>query len=110
MPFFRDYLRSWDVSTQARVNHYIANSRFVAQRIRTLYHRTSTVIPAPVDCSFYTPGSNPVEDFYLIVNALAPYKRVDLAIDAFNKSGRRLLIIGSGTESQPVEKHRRIEY
>lgn len=98
MPFFRDYLRNWDVSTQDRVDHYIANSRFVARRIWDLYHRESTIIPAPVDCRFYTPGDSSPEDFYLIVNALAPYKRVDLAIEAFNRSGRRLLIIGGGTE------------
>ncbi|MBN1879320.1 glycosyltransferase [bacterium] len=98
MPFFRDYLRNWDVSTQSRVDYFIANSRFVARRIQSLYQRNSVVIPAPVDCSFYTPGSDPIEDFYLIVNALAPYKRVDLAIDAFNKNERRLLIIGGGTE------------
>lgn len=104
MPLFRDYLQSWDVSTQNRVHYYIANSRFVADRIHRLYQRDSHVIPAPVDCSFYTPDDSEPEDFYLMVSALAPYKRVDLAIDAFNASGRKLVIIGDGTESKNLRR------
>ncbi|HPQ40318.1 MAG TPA: glycosyltransferase [bacterium] len=107
MPLFRDYLQTWDVSTQSRVHYYIANSRFVAERIRRLYHRNSRVIPAPVDCSYYSPGTSDPEDFYLMVSALAPYKRVDLAVEAFNESGRKLIIIGDGTESQMLRKSAR---
>ncbi|MGB3977248.1 MAG: glycosyltransferase [bacterium] len=104
MPFFRDYLRYWDIDTQSRVDYYIANSRFVAQRISRLYQRDCVVIPPPVDCSFYTPDHSNPGDFFLIVNALAPYKRVDLAIEAFNKNGLPLRIIGGGTESSSLRK------
>ncbi|MBN1296982.1 glycosyltransferase [bacterium] len=102
MPLFRDYLQNWDVTTHNRVNAYIANSRFVARRIETLYGRPSTVIPAPVDCRFFMPNDLPPEEYYLVVSALAPYKRVDLAIDAFNRNERRLVIIGDGTESKAL--------
>ena len=104
MPFFRDYLRYWDIKTQSRVDYYIANSRFVAQRIKSLYQRESVVISPPVDCNFYTPDHQDPDDFYLKVNALAPYKRVDLAIEAFNSNGLPLRIIGGGTESSSLKK------
>jgi len=104
MPIFRDYLRYWDISTQSRVNHYIANSRFVAKRIEKIYNRSSIVIPAPVNCNFYVPDDVDHEDFYLMVTALAPYKRVDLAISAFNQNGRELIIIGEGTEAKTLKQ------
>jgi glycosyltransferase involved in cell wall biosynthesis len=97
MPIFRDYLRNWDIATQDRVDYYISNSRFVARRICSLYQRESRVIPPPVDCSFYTPDHCEPDDYFLIVNALAPYKRVDLAVEAFNQNGLPLRIIGGGT-------------
>lgn len=104
MPVVRDYLRHWDVATHDRVDHFIANSRFVANRIKRFYNRDSVVIPAPVDCDYYCPGDTDPEDFYLIVTALAPYKRVDIAIEAFNENGKPLKIIGSGTESNTLER------
>lgn len=104
MPFFRDYLRYWDIDTQSRVDYYIANSRFVAQRISRLYQRDCVVIPPPVDCSFDTPDHSNPGDFFLIVNALAPYKRVDLAIEAFNKNGLPLRIIGGVPKSSSLRK------
>jgi glycosyltransferase involved in cell wall biosynthesis len=112
MPLCRDYLRSWDVDTHKRVNYYIANSRFVSRRIRNVYDRDSVVIPAPVDCRFYTPDHKDPEDFYLIVNAPAPYKRIDLAIEAFNRNGRRLIVIGGGTHYNVLKKsaHQNIEF
>ncbi|MCD4652722.1 glycosyltransferase [bacterium] len=104
MPFFKDYLRSWDTSTQHRVDYYIANSRFVTARIKKFYNRDSTVIPAPVNCDFYKPCDSDHENYYLMVSALAPYKRVDLAVNAFNINGRKLIIIGSGTESNALKQ------
>ncbi len=104
MSFCKDYLQSWDFETRNRVDYYISNSRFVSQRIRTIYNRDSTVIPAPVDCRFYTPAGTDPDNFYLIVNAPAPYKRIDLAIEAFNQNGRRLIVIGGGKQYKALKK------
>jgi glycosyltransferase involved in cell wall biosynthesis len=73
-------------------------SRTVARRIAESYRRTSRIIYPPVDTDFYTPASVPREDRYLCVSALVPYKRIDLAISACNRLGRRLVIIGEGPE------------
>jgi glycosyltransferase involved in cell wall biosynthesis len=93
-------LREWDRRTADRVTHFIANSKNTQQRIRECYNRESTVIYSPVDTDFYTPATPVVkrEDFYLVVSALAPYKRFDLAVDACTRLGHRLVLIGAGQD------------
>jgi glycosyltransferase involved in cell wall biosynthesis len=91
------YVRSFDRKAAARVTHFIANSRFVQQRIQSAYARDSAVIYPPVDVDAFQPGRS-AEDFYLIVTELVAYKRVDLAIDAFNRLGKRLVVLGDGPE------------
>jgi glycosyltransferase involved in cell wall biosynthesis len=93
------WLRDWDRHTSRRVTHFIAISRTVQERIRHCYDRESTVIYPPVDTDFYTPADIPREDYYLVVSALAPYKRIDLAVDACRRLGRPLVIIGAGQDS-----------
>ncbi len=96
-----DRIRQWDRATAGRVTHFVAISRTVARRIAECYGRTSRIIYPPVDTEFYTPADEAArEDFYLWVGALAPYKRVDLAVAACNRLGRRLVVIGTGTESR----------
>lgn len=93
-------LREWDRRTADRVTHFIAISETIRHRIAECYGRDSVVIYPPVDTDFYTP--DPAvrrEDFYLIISAFAPYKRVDLAIEACNQLGRRLVVIGSGQDA-----------
>jgi glycosyltransferase involved in cell wall biosynthesis len=93
-------LCSWDYDAAQRVTHFVANSRNVQNRIRQCYGRESVVIYPPVDTDKFS-MDGVVEsdgDFFLLVSQLVPYKRVDLVIDAFNKSGRRLLVIGDGPE------------
>ena len=97
------YLRRWDVRTCNRVHHFIANSHNVAERISRIYHRTSDVIYPPVSTDKFT-VSETDDGYYLIVSALVPYKRVDLAIEAFNKYGEKLLVVGSGPEREKLEK------
>ena len=82
--------------TSQRVTHFIASSQTVARRIRECYDRDSIVIYPPVDTEYYSPIMAPRDDFYLCVSALVPYKRIDLAIDACNRLGRRLIVIGRG--------------
>ncbi|MCS7020323.1 MAG: glycosyltransferase [Gemmataceae bacterium] len=89
-------LREWDRATASRVTHFVAISQTVRQRIRECYLRDATVIYPPVDTDFYTPTRQKRESFYLVVSALAPYKRFDLAIMACNRLRRNLIIIGTG--------------
>jgi glycosyltransferase involved in cell wall biosynthesis len=91
-------LREWDRRTADRVTHFIAISQTVRQRIAECYGRDSIVIYPPVDTDFYTPAAVPREDYHLAVSAFAPYKRLDLAIEACNQLRQRLVIIGSGQD------------
>lgn len=97
------YMRLWDLSTAARVDHFIANSRFIAARIRKYYRRESTVIHPPANVSAGYIASR-IEDSYLVVSRLVPYKRVDLAVQACNRLGRRLRIVGDGPEYKLLRK------
>lgn len=93
-------LRRWDVRSSKRVDEFVAISRHVQKRIKKYYNRESTVIYPPVDSTFYSPTGERGEDFYLIVSAFAPYKRLDLAVEAFNELGYPLVIIGEGQSAE----------
>ncbi len=93
----RPGLRRWDVETAGRVDHFIANSHFVAGRLRKYYGRESDVVPPPIDTDFFSLSQNSArEGFYLAAGALVPYKRFDVVIRAFNALGKRLVVAGSG--------------
>src|SRR5262245_23753095 len=94
-----DLLRRWDRATAARVSHFVAISETVRRRIAECYGRDSIVIYPPVETDFYTPDASPREDFYLAVSAFAPYKRLDLALDACRLMRRRLVVIGTGQDA-----------
>jgi glycosyltransferase involved in cell wall biosynthesis len=95
-------LRDWDRRTAAGVTHFIANSHVVRQRIRDCYGRDAVVINPPADTNFYCPADVRREDFYLILSAFAPYKRLDLAIEACRKLGKRLVVIGAGQDEKKL--------
>jgi glycosyltransferase involved in cell wall biosynthesis len=97
MPLLIHYLRLWDYASAARVDYFLADSGHVAKRIRKHYRRDATVIYPPVDIAAFTQSSTP-EDFYLIVGQLVGYKRTDLAVEAFNRLGKTLVIIGDGEQ------------
>ena len=97
------YLRRWDVRTSGRVHHFIAISRTVEERIARIYHRDADLIYPPVSTDLFS-VSEKDDGYYLVVSALVPYKRVDLAIEAFNAWGEKLLIAGSGPEKGKLEK------
>jgi glycosyltransferase involved in cell wall biosynthesis len=97
-------MRAWDRATAQRVDHFVAISETVRQRIAACYGRDSRVIPPPVDTLFYTPGTAPREDFYLCVSALVPYKRIEHAVTACSISGRRLIVIGDGPERSRLQR------
>ena len=92
-------LRTWDVASSARVDRFVANSTFVARRIAKTYRRDSTVIFPPVDLEAYAIAAAPSRDFYLVAGQLVPYKRVDIAIAACARLGRRLVVVGTGAET-----------
>lgn len=91
-------LRAWDVRTAARVHRFAANSAYVAGRIRRYYGRDAVVIPPPVDTTFFTPGEDRPGAYDLVVSALAPYKRLELVLDAYRGTGWPLRVVGSGPE------------
>jgi glycosyltransferase involved in cell wall biosynthesis len=97
-------LREWDRRTAAGVTHFLANSKVVQRRIRDCYGRDSTVIYPPVDTDFYCPADVPREDYYLILSAFAPYKRLDLALAACRMLGRKLIVIGSGQDERKLRE------
>ncbi len=97
-------LRRWDRRTAARVHAFAANSAYVRERIRRCYGRESEVVPPPVDTEFFTPGLTPDAGSYdLVVSALVPYKRLELALAAYRGSGRELRIVGDGPERRRLE-------
>lgn len=95
-------LRAWDRQTAARVTHFVAISRTIQARIRECYGRDSRVIYPPVDTDFYHPAPVPRERYYLMVSAFAPYKRLDLAVEACNRLQRQLIIVGQGQEEKKL--------
>lgn len=105
MPSVAHYLRLWDVSTAMRVDHFVANSRNVATRIRRYYGRSAAVVHPPVDVDLFAPvPAHEVDDYYLMVGELIRYKRPDLAVEACNRSGKRLVVIGGGEMLHELKK------
>ncbi len=97
-------IRKWDYESCSRVNHFVAISKNVAGRIKEFYSRDADVIFPPVNTGFFTPGKNREnEDYFLIISALVPYKRIDLAVGAFNELGLPLRIIGRGPELKKLK-------
>src|SRR5690606_10598659 len=97
-------LRSWDARTANGVDHFIANSRFIARRIRKIYRRRATVIYPPVDVIRFTP-SEQKEEFYLTASRFVPYKRIDLIVEAFSAMpSRRLIVIGDGPDERKIKQ------
>jgi len=98
-------LRRWDRRASTRVTEYLANSRNIQGRIRRCYGRESTVVYPPVDTGFFRPLDKPPATFYLWVGAMAPYKRVDIALEAFRRMPDRLLVvIGEGQDASRARR------
>lgn len=96
-------LRRWDWQAAQRVDRFIAISTTVQERIRRIYGQESVVIHPPVDTSYFTPDQTPINDYYLIVSRLIPYKRIDLAVQAFNRLPQeKLLIVGEGRDNEAL--------
>jgi glycosyltransferase involved in cell wall biosynthesis len=98
-------LRKWDWAAAQRVDHFIAISTTVQQRIRDIYGRDSVIIHPPVDTTYFTPNPTVAPgDYYLIVSRLIPYKRIDLAVEAFRHlPNEQLLIVGEGRDRAALQ-------
>lgn len=112
LPVGLHYLRIWDRQAAQRPDKLLTNSNFVKQRIKKYYKREAEVIFPPVERKGLDPKKAQTKDFYLLVSRLIPYKRVDLAIKAFNQLGLHLKIIGSGPEEKKLKKlaHSQIDF
>lgn len=97
------YLRMWDVTSSSRVDMYIANSKFVAKRIKKYYGREAKVIYPPVDVNLI-PLQHVKENFYLTASRFVPYKRIDLIVEAFAKMPeKRLIVVGEGPDEDKIK-------
>ncbi|TSC95535.1 MAG: group 1 glycosyl transferase [Parcubacteria group bacterium Athens1014_10] len=103
LPIPLNYLRMWDRLAAERVDNFIANSNFVAKRIKKYYHRESKVIYPPVEVEKFK-ISPEIDNYFLVISRLRPYKKVELAMQAFYKLGIPLKIIGVGSEKNDKER------
>jgi glycosyltransferase involved in cell wall biosynthesis len=97
------YVREFDRRAAQTVTAFIANSRFVQDRIKSCYQRNSVVIHPPINVDDFAGEVRKPDDFYLVVSQLAPYKRVDIAVAACTQLGRKLIVIGEGSERRRLE-------
>jgi len=96
------YIRNWDTRTSNSVDHFVANSQFIARRIKKVYQRNATVIFPPVDVQSFVVGEQK-EVFYLTASRMVPYKKIDLIVEAFSKMpDKRLVVIGDGPEMKTI--------
>ena len=103
LPLFLWGLRKWDLRASRQPNYYITSSHLVAERIKKVYGREAHVIPPPIDVNRFHMSTD-IEDYYLVLSRLMPYKRIDLAIEACKRMNRRLVIIGDGPDRARLEK------
>lgn len=103
MPMLCHGLRQWDTSSAARIDRVLANSSFIRERVAKAWRREAEVVHPPVDPALFTPSSE-IEPGYLWVGQLVPYKRADLAIDAFNALGLPLTVVGDGPQAAMLRK------
>jgi len=104
--YFFKRLKKWDVTTINNVDLYIANSKNVAKRVAQFYNRKAEVVYPPIESNLF---KEPLmlsknKEFYLSFGALTPYKRIDLLVDCFNNNGKKLIIIGNGSEKKKLQK------
>ncbi len=100
--YFLHKIRLWDASTANRVDHYVANSRYIARRIQKTYGKPSDVIYPPVDVDKFT-LREAKEEFYLTASRMVPYKKIDLIVEAFSQTDKKLLVIGDGPDMVKIK-------
>jgi len=100
--YFLHKIRIWDFITANRVDYYIANSKYIAQRIKKVYGKESTVIYPPVDVDKFKLYEKK-EDFYMTASRMVPYKKIDLIVEAFSQTNKKLVVIGTGPDMEKIK-------
>ena len=105
-------LARWDAATASRVHRFVANSEHVAERIRRYYNRVATIVYPPVDTAFFHPSDVTPGHHFLIVSALVPYKRIEMALEACARLGAPLRIVGDGPDRADLQRRagRNVEF
>jgi len=99
------YMRLWDYTTAGRVDYFIANSEYVARRIKKVYHKEAVVIYPPVDTLAFQLEEEKA-DFYLVASRMVPYKKIDIIVEAFSRMpGRKLIVVGEGPDYKKIKSH-----
>ncbi|WP_179344644.1 glycosyltransferase [Winogradskyella ursingii] len=101
--YFLFKLRLWDFSTANRPDHYIAISNFVAKRIKKIYNKEAIVIYPPVDTKSFTLATE-TKDYYITCSRMVPYKKIDLIVDAFSRTNKKLIVVGDGPDYKKIKK------
>lgn len=102
MPSMIHKMRMWDYQAAQRVDHFVSNSNYIGRRIQKYYRRSSTTIYPPVHINDFEVRQEP-DEYYLIVSRFVYYKRIDLAIEACNRLGKKLVVVGSGEEERALK-------
>lgn len=101
--YFLSKLRLWDYSTANRPDYYIAISKYVAQRIKKIYNKDSIILYPPVDTNLFTLTTK-TKDYYITCSRMVPYKKIDLIVEAFSKTNKKLIVIGEGPDYKKIKK------
>lgn len=104
VPVIKYFLKRWDLQAAQSVDYFLVNSKEIQARVLNHYKRDSLVIYPPVDTERFRTGKSEIKDYYLIVSRLGGYKKVDTAVLAFNKIGRKLLIVGDGPQMENLRQ------
>ena len=100
--YFLHKIRIWDAASANRVDHYVANSRYIARRIEKIYGKPSDVIYPPVDVDKFT-LREAKEEFYLTASRMVPYKKIDLIVEAFSQTDKKLVVVGNGPDMAKIK-------
>jgi len=103
LPMFIQGLRHWDRAAARQPDHFVANSKAVADRIQRVYQRSAEVVHPPIETARFRPSESQHENYYLVLSRLVPYKRIDLAVQACSERGKKLLVIGDGPHRKSLE-------
>ena len=103
LPILLKRIKKWDLDANSRVDYFIANSKTTAARIKSFYGRGSDIIHPPVDTAFFKPYNGKIAEYYVVVSRLNTYKKIDLAVSAFNRLNIPLYIIGFGPDEKRLK-------
>ena len=102
--FFLHRLRNWDFITSNRPDYYIANSQYIAKRIKKIYDKDAIVIYPPVNVGSFSVSNNEKGDYYITCSRMVPYKKIDLIVEAFSKTEKELIVIGDGPDFDKIKR------